>query len=111
MIEKKRVGLIATSALILALGVPTISSAALTNGSEDYEVSISYADLDLSGDAGVVSLYSRLKNAANKVCGSTSLVEAGSIRRVTRSKACQDDFLSRAIAQIDNEMLSELHSS
>lgn len=97
--------------MIVALGMPTISTAALTNGLEDYNVKITYTDLDLSRDAGIISLYSRLKNAARKACGPSSLLEAGSVRRLTQNKACQDDFLSRAIAQIDNSKLSELHNS
>ena len=75
------------------------------------EVAVSYAELDLSKSAGVEVLYDRLQRAAAKVCGvnerSSSLYYIAS---AAEKKACYQDALSRAVAQIDAPLLKEQHA-
>lgn len=108
---KKRVGITAISLCAVALAVPAIGFGALNGTTEKYEISVTFGDLDLTRKAGVQTLYNRLTSAATKACGSTSFSELGSIKRVVENKRCQSDFMSRAIAKVNNDLLSDLHES
>ncbi len=111
MKAKKRVGMVATTALVIALGVPAIGSAALSTGSGVYEISVTYSDLDLTSDSGVESLYTRLRYAALRACGTTSVTELGSIEKAVDNKRCQSEFMTSAVAKVNNEKLSDRHES
>ena len=108
----KRGSFVAATALIVALGMPAIVSAALESStSEQYEVSVKFNDLDLTQDSGVTVLYQRLRRAATRACGSTSVSELGSIQRVSSNKQCFNSFLSKAVTQIGNDQLARIHAS
>ena len=112
MKNAKRGSFVAATALIVALGMPAIGSAALEdNAAEQYEVNVSFSDLDLTQDSGVSTLYQRLRVAATQACGSTSVSELGSIQRAGANKQCFDSFLSKAVSQIGNDKLARFHSS
>ena len=96
---------------VLALGLS--SGAAFANlterGSES--VSVSFAELDITKPAGAEVLYDRLQRAAQEVCGVNERFYspyyiAGSAER----RACYQDALDRAVAQIDAPLVSEQHS-
>ena len=74
-------------------------------------VAVSYAELDLSKSAGAEVLYDRLQRAAEKVCGvherSSSLYH---VAIAAEKKACYEEALSRAVAQIDAPLLKEQHA-
>ena len=109
-VSKRVIGLV-TLVAVVALGSPAISSAGvLDSGAQNGKISVSYADLDLTQSSGVVTLYSRLKTAAKNACGSTSLIEAGSVQRVQQSKACYNGLLDRVVAKLENEQLSAIHA-
>lgn len=111
MKEFKRGSFVASAALILALGMPAIGSAALEGSSAgQYEVNVTFSDLDLSQDAGVSALYKRLRTAAYRACGSRSVAELGSIERASANRQCFDSFLSRAVGQIGNDKLARMHT-
>mgnify|MGYP001815364777 CR=1 FL=1 len=99
-----KVGVLA--ALLIAGG-----ASADSRGSETAAVAVSYAELDLSKSAGVEVLYDRLQRAAAKVCGvndrSSSLYY---VATAAEKKACYQDALSRAVAQIDAPLLKEQHA-
>ncbi len=78
---------------------------------EDFAASVSYSDLDLSTEAGLVTLYSRLQRASNAVCGSRSLQKAGSLRQSRYNKQCYRDVLSKAVAKFNNTKLDEIHAA
>ena len=74
---------------------------------------VSTADLDLNGQAGVTTLYQRIQAAARAVCRE----EALSFRKETRSfasagerRACIAHAIDGAVAAVDNVRLSALHS-
>lgn len=87
-----------------------MASAALTSSSDSFEVTVTIADLDLNKDAGIETLYSRIAGTAARVCGPTTLTEAGSIKKLVVNKDCQDDFIANAVAKINNSKLTALHS-
>jgi UrcA family protein len=74
-------------------------------------VTVSYAELDLSKPADAEVLYDRLRRAAATVCGvyeRSSSMFYDSNR--TNKKACYEDALSRAMAQIDAPLVEEQHA-
>ena len=78
---------------------------------EDFAASVSYSDLDLSTEAGLVTLYSRLQGASIVVCGSRSLRKAGSLRQSRYNKQCYRDVLSKAVAKFNSTKLDEIHAA
>ncbi len=77
---------------------------------EDTAASVSYSDLDLSTEAGLVTLYKRLQGTSDAVCGPRSLGEAGSFEQLTFNKQCYRDVLTKAVAKINNAKLDEIHA-
>ena len=71
-------------------------------------VTVSFADLNLSNDSGVETLYQRLKTAARRSCGTVSVRQLNLFRL---TKECVKKALAEAIDSIDNERLNKLHSS
>jgi UrcA family protein len=69
-------------------------------------VAVSYADLDLASDAGVRTLYGRLRAATQKVCGPRPGHDLA-MQRLWRD--CRDDTLGRAVGQLGNAKLAALH--
>ena len=69
-------------------------------------VAVAYADLDLTSDAGVKTLYRRLQVAAKQVC---NVYTGHEIWRAMDRRACYRQALSDAVAKINVEMLSVLH--
>jgi len=67
---------------------------------------VSYADLNLNGEAGARTLYGRLRMAATQVCAP---FKGDSLKEKTRWRNCFDPTLERSIAEIDAPMLTAYH--
>jgi UrcA family protein len=67
---------------------------------------VSYADLDLTTEAGVGALYGRLRNAAQHACGGRP---DRTLRRLAHWRACYEASIDRAVAQIDRPALASYH--
>ncbi len=78
---------------------------------EAFTAGVSYSDLDLSTEAGLSTLYSRLQRASNAVCGLRSLGKAGSLRQSRYNKQCYRDVLSRVVAKFNSTKLDEIHAA
>ncbi len=65
-------------------------------------VTVRYADLDLSTNAGATTLFHRIRGAAKGVCGTpgTSIVEQMDWR------GCVDSAVSNAVAAVNSPMLT-----
>jgi UrcA family protein len=101
--------LVATAVTVMA--IPAIAGATpYINEAGRAAVQVSYADLDLSNEAGLAVLYARLKSASEAVCGSRSLRAAGSLEQLRENKSCYRSALSKVVARIGNDELSELHA-
>jgi len=76
-------------------------------------LTVQFADLDLSKDAGVARLFDRLKGAARKVCSAHS--GGTTLRDQEHYAACVQFALSTAVARVDRPELTEyvvaLHSA
>jgi UrcA family protein len=95
---------------VLVFALSACGAFAAISQEELESVAVSYAELDLSKPAGAEVLYDRLQRAAAEVCGvhdrSSSLFSASTN---SNKKACYEDALSRAVAQIDAPLVKEQH--
>ena len=102
--------------LLIVLCGPAIANAAVErNGIRTDAMKITVSDLDLSQREGVETLYGRLKKGANNVCGVKHTQVTGS--RIGSSKIkqqhrkCYAKALNNAVKNINNKMLTDLHTS
>ncbi len=112
MKESNYVRKLLIASAVLVLSIPAIASATpLINDEGEPVVRVSYADLNLSNQAGLVALYKRLQGASSAVCGPRrSLTAAGSLQQLIKNKHCYNDLLSRLVAKVDNAKLNEIHA-
>ncbi len=93
--------LIATSAFVL-LATPLISNAAIkTTAYESSDVSVAYSAAELNSVAGRARIESRIRQAANKVCGKVSIRQPGSVRQAVKTKTCFKNAVARAMDTIE----------
>ncbi len=97
---------------VLVLGIPAIASdTPLINDEGKPIVRVSYTDLNLSSQAGLVALYKRLQGASSAACGPrSSLRTAGSLQQLNNNRHCYNDLLSKLVAKVDNAKLNEIHA-
>ena len=70
---------------------------------------VSYSDLDLDKEAGVASLYARLRNAAEQVCDVASGPQA--LLLSSSDRVCVAGALERAVANVDRAALTADHAA
>ena len=100
------------ASVVIVLGVPAIASATPhTNDAGERVIQVSYADLNLSSEAGLDVLYKRLQGASSAACGPQhSMRSAGSLRQLVENRACYDDLLSKLVEKVNNARLNEIHA-
>ena len=103
-------GLLATI-IVVALGAPAIAVADVNGELRGVSVKVSYADLNLEKQEGAKALYQRLQLASKRACNMRSLREEGSIRDFAQARECYRDALSEAVAEVDNELVTQIHNS
>lgn len=106
----KKTLVLAVSSLLL-FGVGTTAASASSMKYVVKSITVNYEDLNIQSNAGARTLYARLKQASENVCGVGSIQQLGSISRVSNAKNCYQEALSEAVDNIDSEALSKLHSS
>lgn len=72
-------------------------------------LTVQFADLDLSKDAGAATLFNRIKGAALKVCSAHS--SGTTLRDKQQHAACVEFALSNAVARVDRPELTEYVTS
>jgi UrcA family protein len=97
--------------VVVALGAPAIASADAKSQLQGVSVKVSYADLNLEKQAGAKTLYRRLRLAARQACDVGSLQQEGSVRRLTEARQCYSNALSKAVEELDNQFLTQIHNS
>jgi UrcA family protein len=97
--------------LLVALGLPLTAYAAAPSHFDDVSVKVSYADLNIDNAAGAKVLYSRLRDAAEQVCGLGPKVKLGLPAVSARAKECYLEALDKAVIDIGHEQLTRLHES
>jgi UrcA family protein len=97
------------SAMHAALFAALLGSAAAIAGAhiDDHPATrtVSFADLDLTRDAGVAALYARIRAAAHEVCGQPDLRQLG---EYMRSRRCAERAIVRGLRDA-NAPLSSAH--
>jgi len=99
-------------AAVALFAIPVVGAATpQVNDSAENVVSVSYADLNVSSEAGLASLYSRLRGASSAACGPQySIRDAGSLRQLNENRACYDEVLSKLVAKFDSDKLDAIHA-
>ena len=82
------------------------STAFATTTGDAPSARVTYAELDLTKDAGVERLYARLRQAAEQVCGSADIRELG---RFYEQQACVQRALDRAVEDVHSARLTARH--
>jgi UrcA family protein len=93
---------IATVLVTSILSLTALDSQAADRAPDAYSVTVQFADLDLTRQAGVVTLYQRIKGAARRVCtdqANDSLNQSYGV--------CVKTAMSAAVARIDRPLLSD----
>ena len=70
---------------------------------EQYSRKVQYGDLDLSHNAGVATLFSRINIAAREVCDPMDVVIANLLRQ---RYDCRQDAIARAVAEVNTPLLT-----
>lgn len=93
------------SCVLAGLVAGPVSALAATSGRLDDVPSrkVKYYDLDLSRDAGVATLFSRIKTAAREVCEPTDVFFLSLVRQ---RYACSQDAIARAVADVNAPLLT-----
>ena len=71
-------------------------------------VNVSYADLDLTHATGRDTLEHRISQAAKKVCGSSNLRVAGSLRQASENKSCYRDTMAQSLSQVSAPQIAAI---
>jgi len=96
--------------VLLAAGAAGLvgSTAALADAAADVVTQrVAFSDLNLATDAGVEQLYSRLRKAADEVCGQPSIRD---LKAYAAAHACAERSLSAAVEQVHSAKLSARHA-
>ncbi len=102
-------GLLATI-IVAALGAPAIASADADSELQGVSVKVSYADLNLEKQEGAKALYLRLQQASRQACDVRGL-DTEWAKNMRDARQCYQQALSEAVAEVDNELLSQIHNS
>lgn len=100
---------VAMSAIaVLAIGATAHADDATTRVG-GHQTVIRMHDLDLSQDADVRKLYSRLRRAADSVC--EQIPNDRDLRAKRLYKECYQDTLARAVKSVGNSALTAMHAA
>jgi UrcA family protein len=94
--------------LSLSLAVASVALAApvVAGSGEAVSVPVQTSDLNLSSDAGVQSLYARIRGAAREACRG---LESRSASTQTEHRACLRTAMDSGVMAANNDALSALH--
>ena len=100
------------SAAVIVVAAGTVMNANaydetyVTTSSEGLrQVTVSYDDLNLKTDRGQETLYFRMVQAADAVCGPRNPREAGGARQVSENKSCFKRAVSEGMEQTSNSQV------
>ena len=94
--------------LPLAAALALSGYAGATTPKDLPSVVVKYGDLDLASEAGVKSLHSRLRNAAEQVCSPFQSRVLGLREQYER---CVTDAMTQSVAAVGNPSLIQYHRS
>lgn len=104
----RKIQVVASFGLILS--APAVFSAAHQSFDEsDGTLRVSYADLDLTSDAGIKVLYGRLQQASDMACETGTVHQKGSLKAARAADSCFNEVLSNLVSKVDNDKLTKIH--
>jgi UrcA family protein len=113
-IKMNKTTTIAVRALTIGLAaVIGCSAAHAANVSKDqsatnewHQYVVRYADVDLSRIDGAITVYSRIRQAADAVCES---IDSRVLGLMEKHRACVNQAIADAVASVDRPLLSQYH--
>lgn len=99
---------IGLGAAIVAISV-SAQAAGTGRNMTTQSVTVSYGDLNLSHQAGIATLYSRLRAAAGRVCAPEP--DGRDLDKRDYWKQCFNQAMDNAVAGINNPALTQAHFS
>jgi UrcA family protein len=91
----------------LALGLSASGQSAAAQNTETVSVKVSYADLNLSTEAGAKVMLQRIRSAAKKICGDGS---DDPVAFIYQTLPCAKATTDRAVAKFGNPIVTALNS-
>ena len=101
----------AASAIVLGMSLIASAAAAPHSLYEEVTIRVSYEDLDINKEAGARMLYKRLRNASAQACDRSSYSRDRSLSRLGDAKDCFEQILNKAVLQVNNPILTKIHTS
>jgi len=97
-------------AMIAGCLVAAVASvAAATPAPDDVpSVTVRYADLDLTTEAGAHTLYRRIRLAARAVCPSA---DSRDLARLAVTQSCQEQAIARAVQAVSSPRLAAVYAT
>lgn len=95
---------IATALAASLLSLTTLAARGAAPIEDHYVVTVRFADLDLNRQAGIATLYARIKGAARRVCDQQASDQPEAKQAYG---ACVRHAVATAVARIDRPMLSD----
>ena len=96
-------------ALLGVLATSTAINAAGQFGQTQRSMTVSYSDLNISHQEGAEILLSRIRFAANKVCGGNP--DQRDLSAESYNRACDKQAMDGAIAAIDSPLVARLYEN
>jgi len=96
-------------AAVAAVSLASVGMAAQADQAGEVPArTVHYADLNLNTDAGVATLYSRIRNAAQLVCGN---VDPRRLDESASAKACIDKAVFSSVSAVNNPKLTSEYNA
>jgi len=108
MKESKLIKGFITTIVVAAFTMPAIASADVELQGKSEKVS--FSDLNVNQQEGAQQLYSRLQDAAKRVCGVKPLKVSRSVGELSHSVRCYRQTLDASVAKIDSKELAAIHA-
>ena len=74
------------------------------------KINLAFDTSELNSVAGQERLYTKMQDAAHKLCGSTSIQMTGSVRMTEANSECYEGTLTAAVKRLGNDAITALHS-
>ena len=97
---KSKIHMLLLSILVMGSSIALAGDPVVTVKTE----TVRYDDIRLISAVGAAVLYGRLQNAAERACGGP--LETVPLAQRQRFKVCVDDAVAKAVADVNNPMLS-----
>ncbi len=92
--------------LVVAGVLSPFASAAAASSDEVATRTVKFGDLNLNRPEDVVTLYSRIKSAANQVCEPW---DSRAVDTIVRSRHCKERAIGQAVADVKSSQLLTFH--